>query len=235
MSDVFKALVGVISTAAFLCLCLFVAQMTILKKVDWLSRVFDDLARNESWRRSSFYFFKVKAYLILGCFGFLTCIGAGTYLLLWWVPTSWGWLDSDGSWTGLRLVISVLSAFFIGGAIVKLLTDFIELKVTERLLRENLRNSEIEAEGYKSLLRYGEHIGALERIKSQFEWKLNELTSGKSAYDISWNERRLKDIYSTLVEMAKDRIKALREKDPASAKRIPQRNDEGNASTRQPT
>ncbi|SRR6266536_1422268 len=112
MRDVILVLFGVISTAALLCLCVFVAQMTVLKKVNWLyGRLFDGSGKYLPNLRRRFE----KTYCYLGVIAFLFCIGAGSYHLLWWIPRNWGWLDEDGQWTDLRIFLGMVSALFVGG------------------------------------------------------------------------------------------------------------------------
>ena len=198
MREVIGVLSGVISTAALLCLCVFVAQMTVLKKVDWLYGAMYPARDND---RRGFE----KAYCFLGVMGFLFCIGAGTYHLLWWMPSNWGWLESEAEWRELRTTLSFFSALLIGGPLVKLLFDCIELKTKQRWLVEDARILEFEADGYYSLVECGDNLTRLGILQDQFEAGRKKILEKCAGGVTSSQDQRL----TKLVEMTTGRIEKL--------------------------
>ena len=198
MREVTVVLFGVISTAALFCLCLFVAQLTVLKKVDWLYGAMHPARDND---RRGFE----KAYCFLGVLGFLFCIGAGTYHLLWWMPSNWGWLDSEAEWMELRFHLAFISALLIGGPLVKVLFDCIELKTKQRWLVEDARILEFEADGYYSLVECGDNLTRLGILQGQFEAGRKKILEKCAGGVTSSQDQRL----TKLVEMTKGRIEKL--------------------------
>jgi len=175
-----KILVGVVSTAAFLCLCCFVAQITFLKKTNWLyQRLHEREPRHLTYRQGRQRDAE-KTYFGLCALGIVISVGAGTYAMLWWMPNNWGWHEDD-SWNGLRLVIASLSAMFIGVPIVGSLSEFIKLKVKQHMLQRDLRVSESEVDGYKSIVECRDNVGLLEAQVHQFEVRLKELDTEKNS------------------------------------------------------
>jgi hypothetical protein len=145
-------------------------------------------------------------------------VGAGTYVMLWWMPNSWGWHEDD-TWNGLRLLIASLSGMLIGVPIVSSLSEFIRLKVKQQVLLRDLRVSEIEIEGHKSIIDCHDNVGLLEARVHQFEVRLKELDPEKNSSMtldsedyVAWYRSRLS--LTGLIATAKAQAEAFQKPKP---------------------
>lgn len=216
MTEVFRFLIAVISTAAFVCLCFFVVQMNMRGQVVWL---YDKL----HFFRSSTYAtadrkFVETLYCVLALIGLLSCIAAGTYHMLWWLPRHWGGFDEDGQWTSTRFILAIWSTVCVGYFVVVALLDGIRSKVEEVWLREDLRISRIEIEGYRSLVECGDSVFLLEGVARRSGLALQELKSEThhasarmkcAAHERYRNYSSLIGIYTTLNTLAKSKLDKL--------------------------
>lgn len=95
---------GVMSTASFLSLCVYIFLALRGKSITLYST-----------SRGSLLSWKQKIFLVLAALAFLACMYKGAEFMLWWIPNDWGGLDEDGEyWT---LSSSLAFSFMVYGGI----------------------------------------------------------------------------------------------------------------------
>jgi hypothetical protein len=227
MELLFRVAAGLFIVTSIGCVILFVLQMTLLKKSDWVyERLYD---RCRLWRGgrsganqydSRWQEYIETSYGTLVGIGFLLLIGAGTHQLLWWMPNRWGWHDGGGDWTTLRFTLAIISALFVGGPILSMLMEYVRSRMQVKLLREDIRDIRQahedyvdEAEWYSKLNNTAD-VGVLQLFQSQLEAKLAALVAPEAGKNTRWYRdlRRydhLRFAYAKLIEATKDKLKEL--------------------------
>lgn len=83
-----------------------------------------------------------KIFLALAALAFLICMFKGAEAMLWWMPSSWGSLDSDGEFHTVRVSLAILFLTFFGLAFVQFIDSAIHDKFFIKIIAE--RSKELE-------------------------------------------------------------------------------------------
>lgn len=205
MKEVVAALFGVASCTALACLIVFVMQMTIFKKGDWVYTTLNGRGKLTLTQ---------KIYFIFALLGFLICIGGGVYCLLWFIPRSWGGVDEDGDFTSLRLYGSFFSAIFLGGALVSLVLETVTSRwMTQRRLEDTahledkvkVRNDEIR--WYRALIEVADDPQRLTSFRNDFRDKLDRLSATEPGYKPEYGQQLKRQLHSDQVQGYTDLLK----------------------------
>lgn len=106
-----------------------------------------------------------KLFLAFAALAFLICMFKGAEAMLWWVPASWGSLDSDGEYHAVRISLATLFLTFGGLAFVQFIDSAIHDKFFIRIIVE--RSKELEA-----ILNASINAKELTVLKKRYEGKL---------------------------------------------------------------
>jgi hypothetical protein len=215
MRDLLLVVAGLISTAAYICVIVFVIQAT-RKDNDRLYRMLNSSGIPRYTFSDKVRYFVTKWYLLLALFGFIVCIGVGTYYFLWWLPNSWGHFDDEGSWVTLRSSLAGLSALFVGGPLAFLVAGCVESKNELKqalhelsVMRRMIEDDNKETQWYESLAKRGSYDDVrFDSDRSNLERQLNNLERPATGdYRELERYQRLRESYMTRLAIVKDKVR----------------------------
>lgn len=198
---VLQALLGSIATACFLCLCVYIYLASRGDSITLYCTV--DMRLMTRGR---------KVFLVLAAVGFLTCMYAGAYAMLYWIPSEWGSIDEDGTFTSARMFLAACFSFF-GGLVLAGFIDkashnrvFLrELQAERTELRDILQVS-LSAQGLDSLeLRYSDRI---ESLRSQLGNRKGGSTFAAHAYPEGQAIQRYRELIA-LIELQRLKLRSI--------------------------
>jgi hypothetical protein len=184
-------------------------QMTILKKGDWVYRTLNTPKECT---------FIQKWYFLFAGLGFLICVGAGIYCLLWYVPHHWGSVDEDGEFTSFRYWISFWGAIFLGGGLASLVMETVKSRwMMQRRLEElddlehQVKDRDEEIRWYTALIRKANDPQGLLDFRQQFEEKLKNLRAAEPEFKCEYGKRERHhnptESYTQLLKLVEDEIR----------------------------
>jgi len=104
-----------------------------------------------------------KIFLVLAAFTFLVCMYQGAEVMLFWLPSEWGGIDSDGDFHTLRSSLSITFVIFCGLKFIR----FIDSATHEKFFLREIREKSEELEKIIDA-----SIPELNRMKIEYERKI---------------------------------------------------------------
>lgn len=169
---------GILSTAAFISLCVYIYLAVNGKSLTLYSTV----------RYFHIAWWK-KLFLALAVIAFLVCMFKGSEALLWWFPRSWGVHDDDGEFTAMIYLLPTVFSIIGGLSFV----NFINNATHEKIM---LKNEKRRADELDNILELSDSLWKLKTLKDTF---LNEASSLNKQFpddsnplykDIAWDVAR---------------------------------------------
>lgn len=122
---------------------------------------------------SDYLSIKQKTFLGLAAIGFLVCMYNGAEAMLFWMPSEWGSVDSEGEYQTVKGSISGIFALLGGFSLI----HFIDKATHEKFYLRTLRDESHELE---RIVNASVDIYELERIKKEYQKAVAELEANKN-------------------------------------------------------
>lgn len=121
---------------------------------------------------SNYLSIKQKIFLGFAAIGFLVSMYTGAEAMLFWMPSEWGSIDSDGEYQTVRSTISFVFALFGGLSLIQ----FIDKATHEKFFLRKLRDESHELE---RIVNASVDVYELKRIKKEYQKTVSELYENK--------------------------------------------------------
>lgn len=162
-----EVLFAVISTAVLLSLATYIFLAARGTSLTLYSTLDESLG---SWKSSLF--------LALAAIGFLICMYSGASTMLYWMPTDWGGLGSDGEFQTHRSLLAATFAILGGGALI----IFIDKATHEKFFLRKRREHTDELNLIFDIVLTGRSFNAL---RQKYLDRVGELKAGPISSDIA--------------------------------------------------
>lgn len=146
-----KFFIALVSTAAFLSMALYI----------YLAARGDSLTLYSTMDHRLLSL-KQKIFVGLAMIGLIACMYSGAEALLFWMPSEWGSIDSDGEYQTARTAFATIFATFAGLALVV----FIDKANHEKFYLAEVLEKTKELE---RILEVSLDISKLEKLKNEYE------------------------------------------------------------------
>lgn len=113
---------------------------------------------------------KEKTFFALAAIGFLVCMYKGAEAMLYWMPDSWGHLDSDDEYQTVRSFVALLFAAVGGLSLI----GFIDKATHEKF---HLRELAEWSAGQEKIINASPSLESLRYLRAEFETTIEEIRS----------------------------------------------------------